>query len=393
MRAIANIIAVALLVSGCATSLARNPVPQKLAEKAAVAEIDNVRFWGDRIPPNLRKLVSIQKAQTRRTRPYLMRDGSRSVRNSLAISGGGSDGAYGAGVLAGWSRSGRRPEFNLVTGVSTGALTAPFAFLGRAYDPVLREIYTTYSTNQLFTPQPLAGILGGTALTDNTGLREMLKKYITPKVLKAIARQHRRGRRLLVATTNLDAQRPVVWDLGAIAASNTPNSATLFRDVLLASAALPGIFPPVIINVRAKGKSYQELHVDGGTVGQVFLLPDGTIRSANKKRIIPRGKLRLFVLLNAKSTPQYQTIKSNTISIASRSVATLLKAQGNGDVFRLYTNARRNNIDFNLAAIPDSFQMTPKEPFDPVYMKALFDQGYKDARRGYKWNKKPPGRL
>ena len=388
---VAALFAVVLVASGCAASIGRTPLPKALADKATVGDMANVRFWGDRVPPRLDQMIAEKQAQViaagRQPR------GRNANVDFLALSGGGSDGAYGAGVLAGWSKTGKRPKFDVVTGVSTGALTAPFAFLGPSHDPKLREIYTTYSTKQLVTPQALAGILGASSIADNAGLRRLLKKYINPRVLRAIAVEHKRGRRLLIATTNLDAQRPVVWDMGAIAASNAPHSLDLFRNVMLASSALPGIFPPVIIKVRASGKNYQELHVDGGTVGQVFFLPQGTIKRVKKRNRFKRHRTRLFVILNGKFSPEWQTVKPTTIAIASRSMATLLKAQGNGDVFRLYSNAKANRIDFNLAAIPERFTLTTKEPFDPVYMKALFEQGYRDAVNGYKWKKTPPGNL
>ena len=128
-------------------------------------------------------------------------------------------------------------------------------------------------------------------------------------------------------------------------------------------------------------------------IGQVFFLPEGTIKRVKKRNRFKRHRTRLFVILNGKFSPEWQTVKPTTIAIASRSMATLLKAQGNGDVFRLYSNAKANRIDFNLAAIPERFTLTTKEPFDPVYMKALFEQGYRDAVNGYKWKKTLPGNL
>lgn len=396
MRAIANSIAIfalTLLCGGCAATLARDPVPKALVETATVGRMADIRFWGDKLPADFDRLVAHKLEQTKATRPEVLKPGNGRSISYLALSGGGSDGAYGAGVLTGWTKTGARPEFEVVTGVSTGALTAPFAFLGPAHDATLREIYTTHSTNELITQQALAGLLGGSALTDNTGLKTLLKQHITPKLMNAVAREHNRGRRLLIGTTNLDAQRPVIWDMGAIAASNTAHSLALFRSVLLASAAIPGIFPPVVIEVTASSRKFQELHVDGGTVGQVFFLPDGALRQKNIKKRIKQSKPKLYVILNGKFTPEWQDVEPTTISIASRSMATLLKAQGNGDIFRLFSSAQGNGLDFNLASIPESFAAKTTEPFDPVYMKALFDQGYADASGGYQWLKAPPGRL
>lgn len=388
-----SIALLAIGVAGCAATLARTPVPEQLVDRAKVARMPEIRFWGDQLPADFDDIVAVKIAQARASRPQMFAKGTQSSLNYLALSGGGSDGAYGAGVLSGWTQSGDRPEFEVVTGVSTGALTAPFAFLGSTYDKTLKDIYTTHSTDELLTSQALAGLLGGAALTDNSGLKMQLTKYITPQVLNQIAQQHRRGRRLLVATTNLDAQRPVIWDMGAIASSGAPHALQLFRNVMLASAAIPGVFPPVIINVDVDGKKFEELHVDGGTVGQVFFLPSGAFGRKSVQRQIRRARSRLYVILNGKFAPEFASVQPTTLSIASRSMATLLKAQGNGDVFRLYSNAITNHLDFNLAAIPPSFSAKTSEPFDPVYMKALFEQGFSDAASGYSWMKAPPGKL
>ncbi len=218
-------------------------------------------------------LAAEKWAQVKANRPELLRNGGRPKISFLAVSGGGSDGAFGAGLLVGWTARGDRPEFDIVTGISTGALTAPFAFLGPRYDPALKHVYTSYSTDQLVRKQPVRGLLGGEALGSNAPIAGVIAGYITEDFLQEVAHEYNRGRRLLIGTTNLDAQRPVIWDMGKIAISGDPGALELFRSILLASAAIPGVFPPVHVKVQAEGQPHEEMHVDGGTTNQVFLLP------------------------------------------------------------------------------------------------------------------------
>ena len=194
-------------------------------------------------------------------------------RSYLSISGGGANGAFGVGLLNGWSESGARPEFFIVTGISTGALIAPYAFLGSDYDDELVGLYTTLTTKDLIKKRSLISGITSDALYDTQPMRELLKKFVDDKMIARIAEEHSKGRRLVIGTTNLDAERPVIWNIGAIAAVGTEDSAQLIRDVMLASASIPGMFPPVRITVRVGDQEYDELHVDGGVSSQVFLYP------------------------------------------------------------------------------------------------------------------------
>ncbi len=384
-----SIVLVAAL-SACAATIARNPVPRTLVDAAIPPGFENVRSWGDQAPDNIDAIVSEKVAQMRATRPKLFRASNPRI-DYLAISGGGSDGAFGAGLLAGWSRRGNRPEFDIVTGVSTGALSAPFAFLGREYDERLREIYTQYSTNQLLTVQLFAGIIGNAgAIADNSGLKKLIAQYFDASVLRAIARQHLRGRRLLIGTTNLDAQRPVIWDLGAVAVRGGARGLALAREILLASASLPGVFPPVLIDVEAGGSRFREMHVDGGPTAEVFFLPAGIELSKYAARFSGRPERRLFIIRNGKLTPEWDVVKYSTIDIARRSITTLTKSQGNGDLLRLFESSERNGIDYNLVAIPAEFTLKNKEAFDRDYMLALFELGYRLGAEGHAWKKRPP---
>jgi hypothetical protein len=378
----------ALLVTACA-GLPRDPVTPELVDKASVLDGAQVRYWGDRAPPNMSALTAEKWSQVRSSRPELLRS-KRPQVSFLAISGGGSDGAFGAGLLVGWTARGDRPEFDIVTGVSTGALTAPFAFLGPRYDPALKAVYTTYSTNQLVTKHPVRGLLGGDALASNAPLAGVIASYITPEFLQEVAHEHARGRRLLIGTTNLDAQRPVIWDMGRIASSGDPRALELFRNVLLASAAIPGVFPPVYIEVNADGQLRQEMHVDGGTTNQVFLLPTQIKAGAMDRKLGIHPVRRLYIVRNGRIDPEFKVVKASTLAIAGRSISTLIKTQGIGDLYQMYEFAQRNGVAYNLAYIPGNFPDTSTESFDPAYMSKLFDLGFQLGREGKGWTRTPP---
>jgi hypothetical protein len=376
-------------LAACA-SLPRDPVPLAYADKAVVIEGAEVRYWGDREPTNFRALTAEKWAQVKAKRSSLLRSGTRPRIDFLAISGGGSDGAFGAGLLVGWTARGDRPEFDIVTGISTGALTAPFAFLGPKYDPALKAVYTTYSTDQLVTKQPIRGLLGGDALASNAPLARVIASYVTEDFMKEVAHEHARGRRLLIGTTNLDAQRPVIWDMGKIASSGDPRALELFRNVLLASAAIPGVFPPVDIKVEVEGQVREEMHVDGGTTNQVFLLPTQIRTGSIDANLGISPVRRLYIIRNGRVAPEYKAVKASTLAIAGRSISTLIKTQGIGDLYQMYELARRNKVQYNLAYIPGDFPDTSTEAFDPKYMSQLFELGYKLGKSGTEWKKTPP---
>ncbi len=208
--------------------------------------------------------------------------------NFLAISGGGENGAYGAGLLCGWTEAGTRPEFKLVTGISTGALTAPFAFLGPAYDQQLKDVYTTITAKDVLEERGIFAAIWNDAMADNAPLQNLVAKYVDADLLAAIAAEHRKGRNLLVGTTNLDARRGVVWDIGKIAEYGTPEALELVRKILIASAAIPGAFPPMMFDVEANGTKYQEMHVDGGANCPAFRLSG----PATRRRDFRSGRRR-----------------------------------------------------------------------------------------------------
>jgi len=306
--------------------------------------------------------------------------------NFLAISGGGDNGAYGAGFLNGWTASGTRPEFKVVTGVSTGALIAPFAFLGPKYDYVLERVYTQTSQKDIFKKRGLIKGIFGDAMADTRPLANTISSYVNRDLLDAIAAEYAKGRILLVGTANLDSLEPVIWNMTAIAASKDPDALTLFSKVLLASASIPGAFPPVMIDVNVDGNRYQEMHVDGGTMAQVFLYPPSmTVANA------PVRKRTLYIIRNARLDPDWASVERRTMTIAARAIGSLTTTQGVGDLYRIYTTTQRDGIDYNLTFIPPTFNTPHKEQFDTAYMRSLYDVGLQAAKSGYQWQKYPPG--
>ena len=390
LRRFSSAFVIGCALTGCAADL-RNAVPIELADQVEVVGLEQVRFWGDGALPNAQHLSEVRLRQIRATRPELLNRKRHQKTSFLTLTGGGADGAFGAGFLNGWTATGKRPEFEIITGVSTGSLISLFAFLGSEYDDQLREVYTQYSTSDLLQKNIVAGLLGGSAISSSQPFFSLISQYVDRRVLAAVAREHKRGRRLLVGTTNLDVARPVIWNMGRIAEHNSPEALELFRKVLLASASIPGVFPPVYINVGLGGRVYKEMHVDGGTTNNVFLLPAKFDFQKISKRNRLMGRKQLFAIINTKAEPQPEVVKATTFGIAGRSIATLIKQQTSGDILRIYLSAKKNGMDFNLASVPDDFDHIMKEPFDKEYMNALYELGYKMAYDGYRWRKKPHG--
>ena len=225
----------------------------------------------------------------------------------LALSSGGADGAFGAGLITGLSESGKRPDYAVVTGVSTGALMAPFIFAGPRYDDALRTAYTKLTAADVFEVGST-----GESFVDSWPLKDLIAKQITPALLADIAAAHNSGRRLFVVTTDLDAERSVVWNMGAIAAhaadkNGGDDALNLFRSVLLASSAIPGGFPPVLIGVEANGKPFQEMHVDGGVGGQFFVAPSAAMAATSDYRLPATA---LYVVINTGLQPAFQIVTS-----------------------------------------------------------------------------------
>jgi hypothetical protein len=389
-RALAAL-AMCLMVSACGPLTRLEAVPVAEQDKASVDGLYEARFWGDGDTTAFRQAMVDSFYREAAALQAAGHEGPLPPAEFLAISGGGENGAFGAGLLVGWSEAGTRPVFKGVTGVSTGALTAPFAFLGSDYDDEIREVYTTISADDVLIERNYIAAVTQDALADNAPLRATIARYFDQDMLDAIAAEHAKGRVLLIGTTNLDARRPVIWNIGAIAASGHPRALELVHDILVASAAIPGAFPPVMIDVTVDGETYEEMHVDGGASSQVFVYPPGlNIAEESRERHVTRER-RLYVIRNARLDPEWADVERSTLSILERAVSSLIQTQGVGDLYRIYLAAERDGIDFNLAHIPRSFDTPLNEPFETAYMRDLFQVGYDLAVDGYPWAEAPPG--
>lgn len=379
-------ISISFLLSGCTAIPIRKSLPEELGEAAHIPDIPRARVWGDEKPSYFEEWFAQSREELMNRYPGIM----GREHNYLAVSGGGANGAFGAGLLVGWSAAGTRPEFTMVTGISTGALAAPFAFLGPAYDTQLKEMYTTYSTKDLVKMGNILKAISGYSAIDTTPLRNLIAKYINHQIMEAIAAEYRKGRALWIGTTNLDAKRPVIWNIGVIAASGGPEALELIHKMILASASIPAAFPPVFIEVEADGDRYDEMHVDGGTASQIFLYPAGIDWGRVAQRLEVNGTPRAYLIRNSSLEPEWETVSPKILPIAGQSIVSLIRTQGIGDMYRIYLNCMRDGLDYNLAYIPEDFDPEPSEAFDPVYMGKLFDLGYRLAKEGYPWSKAPP---
>ena len=374
------------LTTGGEVMKKRNPVPRELCSRAVAIPSDPpVRAWGDEVPPWADAWFATPKEELQaRYRGLVGRE-----HNYLAISGGGASGAFGAGLLKGWTESGTRPEFAAVTGISTGALAAPFAYLGSAWDHKLEQIYTSYSTKDLINRTLLSAVTSS-ALYSTQRLQGMIARFFDRGVMVAVAAEFRdKGRQLSIGTTNLDTLRPVIWNIGRIAASGHPGALELIRKILLASASIPIAFPPVRIEVEADGRPYDEMHVDGGASAQIFLYPAGIDWARVLDLLDAKGRPKVYLIRNSCFTPDWKPMKPLLMPIAMRTVQSLIRTQGIGDTLRVYLAAQRDGLDFHLADIPENFDKQAKELFDPAYMRQLFDLGHQSAVSGYPWKTRP----
>ncbi|MEX2296687.1 MAG: patatin-like phospholipase family protein [Dongiaceae bacterium] len=384
-RAVGAVGALLLLaLAGCASPERMAPVPTEEVVNAMPLGIENARFYpGEQHDALLAEFR--QAADRQRQTLGLGPDAMLPPAQLLAISGGGDNGAFGSGVLVGWTAAGDRPEFELVTGVSTGAILSPFAFLGPSYDQQLRDVYTTVNADDLYIERGFIDAIYNDALSDTTPLWELISKYVDEPMMRAIAAEYEKGRLLLIASTNLDAQRPTIWNVGAIAASGHPDAIDLVRKVLRASSAVPGVFQPVLIDVEVDGAHYQELHVDGGAIAQIFLYPP----NLDPEEIAHESRTA-YLILNAREDSTWTDVDVRTLSIAGQAISTMIHYSGVNDVMRIYYMSKDEGIDFNLAYIGQDFTTVEDGDFDQAYMQALYDYSYQQAANGYPWKKIPP---
>ena len=340
----------------------REPFTVEEDNAAIIPGIPEARFWADDEQEYTRALPTFSG-------PW------------LALSSGGADGAFGAGLLAGLSAAGKRPDFALITGVSSGALMAPFVFAGPKYDEQLRAAYTTINAGDVFE---VAG--KGESFFDTWPLKALIAKQVTPELLADVASEHRRGRRLFVVTTNLDAERPIGWNMGAIASAGGEASLKLFRDILLAAGSVPGAFPPVLIDVEANGRRFQEMHADGGMAAQFYIAPESALSSTSNYRLPATD---LYIIVNTQLGAAFQVTERSLVPIVVRGISVIVKTLTRVMIQSAYLAATRRGIGFNLATIPATFHHPSQGAFDTEYMKALFNVGFQQANSGSPFSSQP----
>jgi hypothetical protein len=378
---IVGVIAASLALASCA-STARVAFTETEQNIAGIPGMSNVRFFADAPLAEVSRLADTKA---------LLTAGHKNGRfDLLAISGGAWDGAYGAGIVTGLTKSGNRPQFTIVTGVSAGALIAPFAFAGPDFDDELKDAFTSGQSASIGDGSNNLFSIIADSDTRRETLHALISRYVDDRFLHAIAIEHRRGRRLMIVTTNLDAQRAVVWNMGAIASSGHPRALELFRDVLTASSSVPGMFEPTHITVTANGREFQELHADGGVTTNVFILPDSMLTSgANDPE---RGKLpgSVYVIMNGRLAPEFEMVQAQFVPALGRSLATVLKSHAKNTVLANVAFARSAGLDFNLTQIDMELPQDLKPSFDTAYMRAVYAIGYNRAVAGNFWEKTLP---
>ena len=382
-------------LQACGSLPRREAVPYNLTEAATPLGIPDARFWADGdLSPMIRDVARGDEREVAALAEAGERTNPLPPAYLLAISGGGDDGAFGAGLLVGWSTRGTRPDFKLVTGISAGALIAPFAYLGPQYDDILRAVSTSLGPGGVFRKRNILLALASDAMYDSTPLSRLIAKYITAELLTAVAREYGKGRFLLIGTTDLDAGRSVMWNMGAIASSNAPGALNLFRKIILASTSIPGEVSPVMIDVDIHGKHFQEMHVDGGVITQVFLYPQRMFMETRRFTGTTFSRERhAYVIRNGLLEPRWADTARRTLGIVGRSISELSQTQGVNDLYRIYLLAQQDDVDFNVAYIDQDFRFPHNQEFDTEYMLHLFDYGYDLAAIGAPWHKDVPSRY
>ncbi len=372
------LLALMFLLGGCQTA-PRRAAPPDLINQATP----------EGFPPALRLVTTDLHGFTSQSTEFFKgiraaaTDGTIDI---LALSGGGSGGAYGAGALAGLSRAHERPQFELVTGVSAGALLAPFAFLGPDWDARMQLAFTGKRSARLMrspTRTILARLLSPRGLPRHNPLFQLVDHFVTPAMIDAVAREAAKGRKLIVATTDLDKHETVLWDMGAIAARGDPTARRLFRDVLIASASVPGIFPPVLIHVSDGHSRYDEMHVDGSVTTSVFTMP--LIVGIQAYDVPELRGAHLYMIVNGQLARTPRTTPFNTIDVLSNSFAAEMTYKTRGAVLENIAAARRMHMQFRMTEIPVDYPQESFVDFDAKHMRALFDYAEDCASRGLLW--------
>ena len=313
-------------------------------------------------------------------------------QNILLLSGGGQYASFNAGTVVGWTASGTRPAFDVVTGISSGALVALYAFLGPTYDDRMRHLFTTISDKDIYRYRPVVSLIRHSALADPARLERLIEREVNEQFLCDLRAAHASGRRLYLGTMNVQTRRQSVWDLGAIASSGRPDAALLVRKVVQATAAIPGLLPAVTFDVDVDGRRYEEEHVDGGAVSQTFLRlgPGGERPSGNSGAWLKGSSL--YVMAASKLYVDPLTEKPGLVKRATGSLSAALYALFRAEVLGLYAFCGVSGMKFHLTAIGQDVPAPSNSfTFQPNEMKRLFAVGYGEGVAGGKWRFTPPG--
>lgn len=360
----------ALLLSACGTFARPEPLLVRALDAPVERTVDPRIRPGDQV-----RIDEIVALFTHR----MSRPGSTGA--VLALSGGGANGAFGAGVLVGWSETGTRPQLDIVTGISTGALAAPFAFLGPDWDDELREAYTGGGADGLLNPRALAGLIGP-SLFSAAPLRRLVDQNVTPELLRQIAVEHAKGRRLLVVTTNLDTQESIVWDMGQLATQGDEQAVVLFREVLIASASIPGVFPPVMIAGLQGDEIVEEMHADGGINMPFLAVPESLLAGAERMPGVNHASI--YVLINGQTGRTTQVVRGSLPAILTRTYESMSKSTTRTHLAANAAFAARNGVRFRVASIPAEADASSLK-FDHESMTRTFEMGRSRAAAGLAW--------
>ena len=371
-----GILLLAVVLTAC-SSTERNPDP--ITFTMMPHSFEEIRMWDEYNPAELNGMIES------RTESWIEESHDKQNLNYLALSGGGFNGAFSAGILTAWTERGDRPQFDVVTGISTGAIVSVFAYLGSDYDDVLTELYTETDFTDLFHFRNIFSLVRNQSLLDITAFEEKVRRIVNDDLVTEIAEQNRAGRHLVIGTTNIDNQRLSLWNIGQIAEHATPQATALIQEIIIASSSIPGAFPARKIEFEQGGQQFDELHVDGGVVRQVFFAPSWVdLRDVDIEQ-------NLYVIRNGSLKSDFQPVSSRLSQISERAINTLLLNQGIGDVEHIYHNARQQGIHFNLAFIDNDFK-SPDDasPYSGEFMTELFEYSHGKMKEGKAWQAIPP---
>jgi hypothetical protein len=361
----------ALALVGCA--LPRREAPSTLTSATPVDFPADVRFLStDRASVERKSTAALQRLRSS------SKDG---MVRALALSGGGAGGAFGAGALIGLSRRHERPQYDVVTGVSAGALIAPFAFLGSDWDSQLTEAFTSGRGERMSVRGLLALPLGTSRRS--AALKALVDHYVTADLINAIAREADSGRLLWVATTDLDKEETVIWDLGAIAMRGGEPARKLFRDVLVASASIPGVFEPVLIHVQQGNRLYDEMHVDGNASTSLFIAPVAAYFALLDRRSLDGA--RVYVLINGQTIDAPATTPFKLGPVVARTFSVALKHMSRAQVVAIDQFAEKYGMSVQSTYLPLDYPTYSPADFRASTMRPLFEYGARCAQSGRLW--------